>query len=156
MVLCMDDKHVLNPPVDMPQIVASLTYDDVEAARQWLCDVFGFRERTNARVEHEGVLYHAELELGERGLIMLGSPFSDRASPRTRGGTTSMLVAYVDDIEGHLAHARENGATIMAELEDTFYGARTYRASDIEGHHWMFSQQIADIPPEDWDWAPGS
>ncbi|MEE8600650.1 VOC family protein [Euzebya tangerina] len=140
----------------MPQVIASLTYDDVDAAITWLCDTFGFRERVSARVAHEGVTYHAEIEVGERGLIMLGPPFSDRSSPRTHGGTTLMLVAYVDDIQAHFARTREAGATIMAEIEDTFYGDLTYRASDVEGHHWMFSQRVKDIPPEEWDWAPGS
>ena len=151
-----DSPPVQNPPADSPQVVPNLTYDDVEAATAWLCEVFGFRERTAARVEHEGVLYHTEVEVGERGLVMLGPPFSDRASPRSRGGTTAMFTAYVDDIEAHLAHAREAGATIIAELEDTFYGDRTYRAGDVEGHHWMFAQRIADIPPEEWDWSPGA
>lgn len=146
---------VTNPPSNMPQVVASLTYDDIEAAAAWLCDVFGFTERTAARVTHQDEIYHLELEISERGLIMLGSPFSDRASPASRGGTTTMLVAYVDDIEAHLTRATKKGATIHAGLEDTFYGARTYRAADIEGHHWMFSQQIKDIPPEEWDWSPG-
>jgi uncharacterized glyoxalase superfamily protein PhnB len=148
------DEAVQNPPPDWPQITVSLTYDDVEAAARWLCEVFGFRERTATRVVHEGVLYHTELELGERGLVMLGPPFADRASPRTRGGTTVMLNAYVEDVATHLERARRAGAEILAELEDTFYGDRTYRVSDLEGHHWMFAQRTRDIPPEEWDWSP--
>ncbi|MBA2694264.1 MAG: hypothetical protein H0U62_00075 [Actinobacteria bacterium] len=51
------------------------------------------------------------------------------------------------------AHAKETGAQIVAGLEDTFYGDRTYRVSDMEGHHWMFAQRVADIPPQEWDFT---
>lgn len=148
----MDD--VTNPPEDLPRITAALTYDDVAAAVDWLVAVFGFREREATRITaDDGTVVHAELELGDDGLIMLGGPFSDRASPRTRGGTTCMLNAYVQDVAAHLEHARAAGATILAELDDTFYGDRTYRASDLEGHHWMFAQRVRDVPPEEWDWG---
>lgn len=144
--------QVTNPPDHMPQITPSLTYDDVGAAIDWLVEVFGFRERANTRITDDGVVVHGELELGERGLIMLGPPFSDRASPRSRGGTTCMLNAYVEDVDAHFARARDAGAQIIAEPGDTFYGDRTYRASDLEGHHWMFAQHVRDVPPEEWDW----
>lgn len=106
----MTDEAVHNPPPDRPQITVSLTYDDVEGAARWLCEVFGFTELAETRVEWEGKLVHAELALGERGLIMLGPPFADRASPRTRGGTTTMINAYVEDVDTHFAHAKEAGA----------------------------------------------
>ena len=37
------------------------------------------------------------------------------------------------------------GATIVAEPEDQFYGDRTYRAVDPEGHVWTFSQHVRDV-----------
>lgn len=149
----MTTDSVQNPPPDRPQITVSLTYDDVEGAARWLCEVFGFTELTETRVAWKGKLMHTELALGERGLVMLGPPFADRASPQTRGGTTTMINAYVEDVDAHFAHAKGAGAQIVAGLEDTFYGDRTYRVSDLEGHHWMFAQRIADIPPQEWDFT---
>ena len=41
------------------------------------------------------------------------------------------------------------------EPEDQFYGDRSYRARDLEGHIWTFGQTVAEIPPEDWEKATG-
>lgn len=144
---------VVNPPADWPQVTVALCYDDVGAAADWLVEVFGFRERPHTRIMAGDTPVHVELEVGERGLVMLGEPYSDRASPRTRGGTTVMLNTYVQDVESHLARSRDAGAEILAGLDDTFYGDRTYRVSDLEGHHWMFAQRVRDVAPEDWDWS---
>jgi uncharacterized glyoxalase superfamily protein PhnB len=55
----------------------------------------------------------------------------------------------VDDVDAHFAHAREAGATIAAEPADQFYGDRNYRAIDPEGHQWIFSTHVRDVPPEE-------
>jgi hypothetical protein len=52
-------------------------------------------------------------------------------------GTDSPFV-YVDDLDAHLAHARERGATIVSEI--TEHGFRSYTAADCEGRHWLFAQ----------------
>jgi hypothetical protein len=38
---------------------------------------------------------------------------------------------------------------------DQPYGDRQYVAEDLGGHHWSFSQSIADVAPEDWGGCPG-
>ena len=45
---------------------------------------------------------------------------------------------FVDDLEAHFAHARENGATIVQDLES--HGFTSYVALDLEGRHWRFAQ----------------
>jgi uncharacterized glyoxalase superfamily protein PhnB len=59
------------------------------------------------------------------------------------------LYVYVDDVDKHFEHARDAGATIIAEPEDQFYGDRRYGAEDLEGHHWYFAQHVRDVPAED-------
>src|SRR5579859_4558936 len=49
----------------------------------------------------------------------------------------------------HCEHARPAGAVIEMEPEDQFYGARTYRAKDVEGHVWTFSQTIREVSREE-------
>ena len=46
--------------------------------------------------------------------------------------------------------ARAEGAGIVAELKDFEFGERQYTAEDPAGHHWTFSETIADIAPEEW------
>jgi hypothetical protein len=38
---------------------------------------------------------------------------------------------------------------------DQFYGDRTYRARDPEGHIWTFGQTVKAMAPEEWDKAGG-
>jgi uncharacterized glyoxalase superfamily protein PhnB len=30
------------------------------------------------------------------------------------------------------------------------YGERQYRAEDLAGHRWTFSETLADVAPEEW------
>ena len=39
---------------------------------------------------------------------------------------------------------------IVSPPTDHSYGERQYSAQDLEGHHWTFTQAIADLAPEDW------
>jgi uncharacterized glyoxalase superfamily protein PhnB len=44
----------------------------------------------------------------------------------------------VDDLDGHLARAQANGATIVEGIHQ--HGYRAYVAEDLEGHHWTIAQ----------------
>ena len=108
-------------------IVPELVYDDVTEARRWLCDAFGLVERW-----HVGD-HRAQLSFGD-GTIAITEPRTSRALT----GHVS-LVIRVDDADAHCRHARERGATIVAEPRDYPYGERQYTAEDLGGHHWCFS-----------------
>lgn len=124
-------------------IIPELVYDDVPEAMRWLCDVFGFTERWHAG-DHR-----AQLTFGD-GTIAITEPRTSRVLP----GPVSLLVR-VDDAEAHCRRARERGATVLAEPQDFPYGERQYTAADLGGHHWCFTQSIADVAPEDWGGTSG-
>jgi PhnB protein len=126
-----------------------ISYEDVAAAADWLCDVFGFREHGERYTEPDGRTSHAELELN-RALVMLGSPSRDYRSPGhhteeceqaakwlASPNIVDGVLIYVDDVDAHYERARAAGATILREPEDQPYG-RLYNAADLEGHRWMF------------------
>jgi uncharacterized glyoxalase superfamily protein PhnB len=142
------------PPAGWPRISSAVFYDDASRAIDWLCRVFGFEVRL--KVEGEGGrIEHSELEFGD-GLIMVGSTGKPRknpmpcTSPKAVGGAnTQMLCVCVDDADAHCAQARAAGASILDEPETHDYGEdywadRTYRAVDLEGHHWWFMQRVRD------------
>jgi uncharacterized glyoxalase superfamily protein PhnB len=56
----------------------------------------------------------------------------------------------VDDARAHCERAREHGAQIVMEPTDFEYGERQYSAQDPAGHHWTFSETLADVHPEEW------
>jgi uncharacterized glyoxalase superfamily protein PhnB len=60
------------------------------------------------------------------------------------------VLVNVADVDAHFAQAKQAGAAILSEPEDVDVGVRHYRVEDLEGHRWMFSQEIAVVAPEEW------
>jgi uncharacterized glyoxalase superfamily protein PhnB len=50
--------------------------------------------------------------------------------------------------------ARRSGGTIIREPTDYPYGERQYNIEDFAGHHWCFSESIADVDPREWGGTP--
>ncbi len=141
----MPDEHQL----DHQRIVPGLTYADAPAAIDWLCRVFGFEEVRRMEVG-DGRIGNAALRLlGEQ--IMLASPFEQAGtmSPRDLPALHQQITVNVDDLDAHFAKAQAEGARILAEPADQFWGARTYWVEDLEGHRWTFQQQLRTVPDEE-------
>ncbi len=133
----------LNRTMPPCTVIPQLAYDDVPAAIDWLCDKFGFAERWRAG-DHR-----AQLNFGN-GTIAITEPRTSKVLP----GRQSLLVR-VADARAHHDLARSRGATIIQEPSDYPYGERQYTAQDLGGHHWTFSESIADLAPEDWGGTSG-
>ena len=129
--------------VPLPSVYTRLAYRDERAALEFLERAFGFRELRESRMEHpDGML--AWLQLGN-GVIMIGRSGTQHhglTSPIDAGATTAMVMVYVDDIDAHHRQAVAEGATIVSEPEDMFWGDRRYEAFDSEGHRWHFAQRL--------------
>lgn len=146
---------------NMPQLIPMLSYEDAGGALEWLAAAFGFRERLRL-TEDDGSISHAEMELGN-AVIMLATPTPDYQNPKHHRQSCDAarkwsevpyvidgLLVDIDDVDKHFEQAKEAGAAILSEPEDTPYGVRHYRVEDSEGHRWMFAQQIREVAPEDW------
>jgi len=125
------------------------TYREPRAAVDWLVRAFGF-EMTMAieSPDDDPTMCHYEMAIDGRGRIMVGGEWAEWArSPASMGGvnTQSTHVALTGDLDGHCERARGAGATIAAEPETQFYGDRTYRAVDLEGHVWTFAEHVHDV-----------
>ena len=136
-----------------PVVVPILAYEDVPKAADWLCHVFGFQERVGARLSWNGGGM-AWLEVGD-GLICLSTTDGKAGRSPKASGTSQLLKVYVDDVDQHFAHATAAGASVSSPLEDGFWGGRVYRAKDLEGHLWEFSQSGRDLPASRWRLPPG-
>jgi uncharacterized glyoxalase superfamily protein PhnB len=137
------------------RIVPFIGYEDAAAAIDWLERAFGFTEDRAARYEQDGVIGHAELELG--GARIYVSTPAGYASPRRLRETSEVARrAYdnpwvidghfveVDDVDAHHDRALAAGATIIREREEPGIGYRIYSAEDLEGHRWMFGQPLEE------------
>jgi uncharacterized glyoxalase superfamily protein PhnB len=135
-------------------IIPALFYDDATAALAWLERAFGFETRLRI-TDESGKVVHAEMSFAD-GRIMVGpTGWSEWAkSPNSLGGANSAnLHIGVDDVDAHCAHTRASGAVIVQEPENQFYGERTYRARDPEGHYWTFGQHLRDVPVDEMEAA---
>jgi len=146
----------MEDPFRRPALGSALFYKDAFAALDWLEKAFGF-ERTMVITDKEGNLGHSEMRFGN-GYLMIGTEWIDYvASPASIGGknTQSIHVHLADGIDGHCERARAAGAEILQEPADQFYGDRTYRARDPEGHVWTFGQTVRFVGREEAEKASG-
>jgi len=136
--------HVANRTMPDCTVIPELVYEDVTAAIAWLCDAFGLVERWRAG-DHR-----AQLALGRCTVAI--------TEPRTSNALTGQvsLVVRVPNATAHHERARARGAAIIREPTDFSYGERQYTAEDLGGHHWTFSESIADVAPEEWGGTSGA
>jgi uncharacterized glyoxalase superfamily protein PhnB len=126
---------VRNRSVPDASVVPVLAYVDVGEASDWLCRVFGFRERL--RIAN----HRAQLVFGEGAVIVTEG----------RGEAAPCAVhVRVDDARGHHDRSAHAGARIVSAPTDYPYGERQYTVEDVGGHRWTFSESIADVDPTSW------
>ena len=145
-----------NPPAGYPAVMPYLHYEDAAAALEFLTSAFGFAEKFRMEGE-DGRVGHAEVEIGDKGVVMVGEPGEGYQSPKNLGiKATQSIYVYVEDVDEHVSRAKEAGATILREPQDQFYGDRNYGVADPEGHEWYFGTHVRDVAPEEFAQASGA
>jgi uncharacterized glyoxalase superfamily protein PhnB len=137
---------------DAPDIVPSIMYADVPRAIEWLERVFGFRERAEDRLTFPGGGM-AWLEVGS-SLFNIKTPSPVWGQDSTTGAPGLVMKVYVNDVDQHFLRAQAEGANIISEPEDGFWGGRIYRVLDHEEHQWEFSQRGRDLASALWKLPP--
>jgi uncharacterized glyoxalase superfamily protein PhnB len=135
---------------------SAVSYQDPKAAIGWLERAFGF-EVSMLIEDAEGNPVHCQMQFGDAG-VMIGAEWSaDHKSPKSIGGknTQTVHIQVTTDIDAHCAHARAAGAEILVEPETQFYGDRTYRCRDLEGHIWTVAQTVEAVTREQAEAASG-
>ncbi|MFZ5669984.1 MAG: VOC family protein [Pseudomonadota bacterium] len=142
-----------------PALSSAVVYKDPRAAIAFLEAAFGF-ELTLLIEDGEGNLAHSQMRWGD-SVVMVGAEWTDEhRSPASIGGlmTQTVHIQIPDgqgDVDDHCERARRAGAVIVAKPATQFYGDRTYRCKDPEGHVWTVSQTVAETTPDDWEKATG-
>lgn len=133
-----------------PNLTSAVIYRDPKAALQWLEQAFGF-EVVLLIEDDAGNLAHSQMRFGD-AVVMVGSEWSDaHRSPASLDGknTQSIHIHTDQDVDAHCERARGAGAEIIAEPETQFYGDRTYRCRDPEGHIWTVAQSVRNVSREE-------
>ncbi|USQ97877.1 VOC family protein [Caulobacter sp. RL271] len=139
-----------------PGLVSALSYRDPKAAIAFLEKAFGF-DLSLLIEDAEGNLAHSQMEYaGHR--VMIGNEWSENhASPASVGlkNTQSVHIYIAADVDAHCARAQAAGAEIIAPPEAQFYGARTYRCRDPEGHIWTVSADVEVVSTDEMEKRSG-
>ena len=144
-------------------ITPVLFYRDPMAAIRFIEQAFGF-EVAMVMTDSQGRLGHSEL-LYDGAAISVGGEWESEAllgaacmrSPASLDGAGSQFlrIGVNEPIDQHCERARAAGARITQAPEDQFYGDRTYRALDPEGHVWNFAQKVREVSIPDMEAAGG-
>ncbi len=127
-----------------------LIVDDAKAAIDFYTRAFGATEEL--RMPMGDKIGHAEIKIGDSH-VMLADEFPERdiRGPKSRGGASSSLMIYVDDVDSVFAQALGAGGRVDGDMEvkDQFYGDRSGTLIDPFGHKWTVATHIEDVPPEE-------
>ena len=132
-------------PADIARLAIGLHYARPAAAARWLADVFGFEPVTSlppvndpppqGRYQDPWI----EFRIGNASLMIFRREDAlpdDELRPTT--APTHVPMVYVDDLDAHLAHTEQAGATVLRRHDWPWLPM--YVAADIEGNRWTFAQ----------------
>ena len=125
-----------------------LIVDGAAEAIRFYAQAFGATEVL--RMPRGDRIAHAEIRIGDSH-VMLADEWPDMGhlGPKTRGGPTSSLMIYVEDVDALFRGALEAGATEDRAVADQFYGDRMGVLTDPFGHQWSLATHIRDVSPEE-------
>jgi PhnB protein len=101
-------------------------------------------------VEAAGKIGHAEIRIGN-SFVMLSDEWPDygKLGPTARGGATSSLMVYVEDVDSAFERAIAAGGTVERAVENQFYGDRSGSFTDPFGHSWTLATHVEDVSEEE-------
>ena len=130
------------------RFVPYLSVNNAQEALAFYSHVFGV-DPVLALNMPDGTLMHCEFRIGEAGFFLSeelpehgGTP-----SPKSLGATSVAIHLYVDDCDGMVARMKSQGAEVLAEPDDMFWGERFARVRDPFGHEWGVTTRQREMTP---------
>ena len=135
-------------PEGYHSVTPYIIVDDAESAIGFYGRAFGAEE--HLRLPMGDRIGHAEIRIGD-SFVMLADEFPDMGflGPKSRGGPTSSIMIYVEDVDAVFARAVAEGATAEREPEDQFWGDRMGTLLDPFGHRWSIATHKEDLSEEE-------
>jgi uncharacterized glyoxalase superfamily protein PhnB len=122
---------------------------DAQRAIDFYARTFGAVEKYRL-VEPSGRIGHVELEFGTTTLVLSEEfPECGVSSPRPGESVTFTLHLHVDDADALIRAAVANGAKLLGEPQDQFYGERSGAVLDPFGVRWNIGHSIEKVSPEE-------
>ena len=94
----------------------------------------------------DGKLMHAALQING-STVLLNDDFPEyndgkSSSPMALGGTPVTIHLTVTDVDTSFQQALDAGATVVAPLEDQFWGDRFAQFEDPDGYRWAIARHL--------------
>ena len=121
-----------------------LVVDDAKRAIEFYAKAFGAEEKFRLPMGER--IGHAEIKIGD-SFVMLADEFPEmnHLGPNSRGGPTSSIVLYVEDVDSSFKKALDAGAREQRPVENQFWGDRMGTLTDPFGHQWSLATHVEDI-----------
>ena len=132
-------------PDGYSSVTPYLVVDDAKRALEFYRDAFGAEEKF--RLPMGDRIGHAEIKIGD-SFVMLADEFPEMGhlGPNARGGPTSSILLYVEDVDSAFRKALDAGATEQRPVQDQFWGDRMGTLTDPFGHQWSLATHVEDVP----------
>lgn len=118
-----------------------LVVDDAEAAIRFYIAALDGLERD--RQMWEGVIVHAEIEVGSALLTLTQADGQLNRTPAQLGGSPVILSVQVPDVDAVTQRFVVLGANLAIPIEDREYGQRDCRIIDPFGHIWIIATPLS-------------
>ena len=129
-------------------IIPALAFKGANTALKWYVNVLNAKEKMRFDGP-DGTIAHAEITIDDNVIMISEENPEYNSSPKTLGGNSVNLCAYVPDVDAVIKKAIANGAKLIAEPKDEFYGDRSGRFEDPFGYRWIVSTHIKDVSEEE-------
>jgi PhnB protein len=122
-----------------------LVVDDAKRAIEFYKQAFGAEEKFRLPMGDDRI-GHAEIKIGD-SFVMLADEFPEMGhlGPNSRGGPTSSIVLYVEDVDASFKKALDAGAKQQRAVENQFWGDRMGTLTDPFGHQWSLATHVEDV-----------
>jgi len=134
-------------PAGVSAVMPMLVCQDVCAEIDFCTSTFDAAELVR-RPGPDGNVAHAALTInGAMIMIECEWPTLQSRSPKPDGSSPVIIYVYVNDVDATVEKAMVAGAKILLPAKDQFWGDRTARIMDPQGHVWTISGRIEETSP---------
>ena len=137
-------------PIKSCEFVPYLSIRDAQNAITFYSSVFGVQPYMRLDMP-DGRVMHCEFRVGNSRFYVSeelpehgGTP-----SPKQLNGTSVAIHLYVENCDTLVDAMADNGATVLMQPTDMFWGERFARVRDPFGHEWGVSTQLTEMTPEE-------
>lgn len=148
--------------IAVTQALPYLIVNGAKAAIDFYCRAFGAQVDFSLTDPADGRIGHCELRFGP-SRIFLADEYPDfgAVGPARLGGSPVKMHLDVNDVDAFVAHAVNEGASVLRPATVEFFGYKKALLADPFGCEWNVASKVEDVSPAEmqrrWrDMAQGS